>query len=233
MRSRLLILTVVLAPCLALAQSKELKERPAPELNEIEHGFYTGVTGGFWSLINPPANTKVLLTDGSTVDGSKQSFSAGQTAAVEMGWNFGERFSLGIFLQGTSNRNGSDYTGKSQDPANKGAPKASGDFTTVIPGATVRVGVVGFNDSQDVKRGWFYVHAGAGFVIYQPAALLPGADVLIFGGPGVEYFTRLRHFSIGIEATFVFMALSQSVGFTVTPMVRYSFGTGAKEKDKD
>ena len=64
---------------------------------------------------------------------------------------------------------------------------------------------------------------GGGFVLYQPKSLLPGADVLVFAGPGIEYFTRLRHFSIGFEADFIFMALSQSFGFTVTPMLRYAF----------
>jgi hypothetical protein len=230
MRTRLLALLVVLAPALVLAQARELKEKPPPPLNEIEHGFYIGITAGFWSLINPPANTSLKLDNGTTCSltttppcGSKQYFSGGQTAQVELGWNFGERLSIGIFVQGTANRMGSDYTGKSQDPKNGGAPAASGDFTTVIPGANVRIGIVGFSDSQDVKRGWLYVRAGAGFVLYPPKALLPGPDVLVYAGPGLEYFTRLRHFSIGLEADFVFMALSASFGFTVTPMLRYAF----------
>jgi hypothetical protein len=230
MRTRPLALLVLLAPTLVLAQGKELKEKPSAQLNEIEHGFYMGITAGFWSLINPPANTSVKLDDGTTCSqlttpacGSKQYFSGGQTATVELGWDFNERLSIGIFVQGTANRAGSDYSGKSQDPKRNGAPAASGDFTSVIPGATVRVGIIGFNDSQDVKRGWLYVRAGAGFVLYQPKALLPGPDVLIFAGPGLEYFTRLRHFSIGLEADFVFMALNASFGFTVTPMLRYVF----------
>ena len=230
MRTRLFACLVVLAPCLVLAQGKELKEKPPPALNEIEHGFYIGITGGFWALINPPANTSVKLDDGTTCSltttpacGSTQPFSGGQTAQVELGFDFGERLSIGLFVQGTANRAGSAYTGKSQDPKRNGAPAASGDFTTVIPGANARIGIVGFSDSQDVKRGWLYVRVGAGFVLYQPKALLPGPDVLIFAGPGIEYFTRLRHFSIGFEADFAFMALSASFGFSVTPMLRYAF----------
>ena len=223
MRTRLFACLVVLAPSLVFAQAKELKEKPAAALNEIEHGFYIGLTGGFWALINPPANRTVLTSDGTTVPGSTQPVSLGQTAQVELGWNFGERLSVGIFVQGTANRAGSDYTGKSQDPMNKGAPTASGDFTTVIPGAAARIGILGFADSQEVKRGWLYARVGAGFVLYQPKALLPGPDVLIFAGPGFEYFTRLRHFSVGLEADFVFMALNAAFGFSVTPMLRYVF----------
>ena len=53
--------------------------------------------------------------------------------------------------------------------------------------------------------------------------LLPTLDVMISGGAGIEYFTRLRHFVIGVEANFNFMALTQSVGFSVLPTVKYAF----------
>lgn len=223
MRSSPWWLVAVVLPSLAFAQAKEVKEKPSVPLNEVEQGFYIGLTGGFWSLINPPANTPTFTTEsGQVVNASKQYFSGGQSAQVEIGFQFMERLSVAIFVQGTANRMGSDYTGKSQDPRT-GAPAASGDFTTVIPGALARIGIWGFNDSQDVKRTWIYARVGAGYVLYQPATLLPIPDVCIFAGPGVEYFTRLRHFSIGLEANFVFMALTQAFGFTVTPMLRYSF----------
>lgn len=222
MRTRLLLLIVAIAPSLALAQAKELKDKPQTTFNEIERGFYIGITAGFWSLINPPANTRFTPMGGVEGPASKQNFSGGQAAQMEIGFSFGERVSAAVFIMATANRNGSDYTGKSQDPLT-GAPKASGDFTTVIPGALVRVGIIGLADSQEVKRTWLYVRLGAGYVLYQPKTLLPVPDVLIFAGPGVEYFTRLRHFSIGLEANFVFMALTQSFGFTVTPMLRYQF----------
>jgi hypothetical protein len=223
MRTRLLLLIVAIAPSLALAQAKELKDKPQTTFNEIERGFYIGITAGFWSLINPPANKTFTREDGVVIDpASTQSFSSGQTAQMEIGVDFSERVSAAIFVQATANRANASYTGKSQDPVT-GAPRASGDFTTVIPGALVRVGLLGLTDSQDVKRTWFYVRLGAGYVLYQPKALLPIPDVMIFAGPGVEYFTRLRHFSIGLEANFVFMALTQAFGFTVTPMLRYAF----------
>jgi|GEM_PF-271005 len=223
MRTRLLLLIVAIAPSFALGQTKEVKDKPQTTFNEIERGFYIGINAGFWSLINPPANVSFTTGGGLTNDkASKQYFSGGQTAQVELGFDFHERVSAAIFIQATSNRMGSDYTGKSQDPIT-GVSKASGDFSTVIPGALVRIGIYGFQDSQEVKRTWIYVRLGAGYVLYQPRALLPISDVLIFAGPGVEYFTRLRHFSIGLEANFVLMALTQSFGFTVTPMIRYAF----------
>ena len=208
---RRLAVVCLLASLPVLAQEKVAKDREATSFNEIERGLHLSVAAGLWATINPPAGP-----------GSARYFLLGQSARVELGYDFGERFSLGIFAQATANRAGTDYTGKSQDEVS-GAPRASGDYTEFIPGVTARISLAGLKDSQDVKRGWFYVRAGAGFVIYQPKALLPGSDVLIFAGPGLEYFTRLRHFSIGIEADFIFMALNASVGFTVTPMVRYAF----------
>ena len=196
MRTRLLLLIVAIAPSLALAQAKELKDKTQATFNEIERGFYMGITAGFWSLINPPANKTFKTESGQIIDpASKQYFSGGQTAQMEIGYDFTERISVAIFVQATNNKAGSDYTGKSQDKVS-GVPRASGDFTTVIPGALVRIGLLGLTDSQDVKRTWFYVRLGAGYVLYQPKTLLPDPDVLIFAGPGVEYFTRLRHFSI-------------------------------------
>ena len=211
----------VLALCLlasvtALAQEKAAsekvaKDREATTFNEIERGLHLAVSAGLWATINPPAGT-----------GSARYFLLGQAARVEFGYDFGERFSLVLFAQATANRAGSDYTGKSQDPVS-GAPRASGDYTEFIPGLTARLSLVGLNDSQDVKRSWFYIRAGAGYVIYQPRALLPVPDVLVFAGPGFEYFTKLRHFSIGLEAVFNAQVLTASFGFAVTPMLRYAF----------
>jgi hypothetical protein len=53
--------------------------------------------------------------------------------------------------------------------------------------------------------------------------LLPTIDVLVTAGPGLEYYTRLRHLVIGVEANFNFMALTQSVGFSTLLTVKYAF----------
>jgi hypothetical protein len=113
---RLLVAVAVLASSISFAQAekpKVLKDKAAETFNEIEHGaFYTAVTGGFWALITPPS------------DGPVRPFSPGQSVQVEMGWDFGERVSAGIFVIGAANRNGSDYIGYSRDPQT-GAARAS------------------------------------------------------------------------------------------------------------
>jgi hypothetical protein len=199
---------VLLVSSVALAQNsspKVLKDKEATTFNEIERGFHMDVTAGPWFVVAAPSNP-----------GGNSPFSPGQMAQVTIGMDFGERFSLGIFVRGTANRAGSDYVGKSTG-------SGSGDFASLIPGLTAKISIVGLADSQGVKRTWFFVRAGGGYAFYSPKALNLGTDVMAFGGVGVEYFTRLRHFSMGLEATGNFMFTNSFFGFAVTPFVRYAF----------
>jgi len=221
MMTRSLAFCVLLASSLAAAQGKPLEDRKAITYNEIERGLFFGVSAGFWGTINPPAGAM-----------SAQYFSPGQAALVEIGFDIGERVSPALFFLATSNRMGSDYTGTvrtcgaggARDCTSGESPQAvrSGDFGSIAPGVGARIRIAGFKDSQEVTRTWFYARVGGAFVVYQPAALISQPDVLLFAGPGLEYFTRLRHFSIGVDANFNFGALTQSVGFSVLPFVRYA-----------
>lgn len=206
--SSLMGVVVALASSFAWAQTApgKLEDKKAVSYNEIERGFFFEARGGFWGVINPPS-----------LAGGRSYFSAGQAIGLDMGFDIGERISPSIFLLASANRMLSDYTGLSTTGA------ASGDFGAMTPGAAVKVRLVGFTDAQEVQRTWIYVRAGAGVVFYSPASLLPGIDVMITAGPGIEYFTRLRHFVIGLEANFNFMALTQSMGFSVLPTVKYAF----------
>jgi hypothetical protein len=196
------ICAALAAPALAHAQAAG--DRPAENFEEIERGLYFSVLGGPSFIVNPPAAS------------GPRPFSFGQMAQVEVGVDLGERLSLGLFILGASNRVGTEYIGNS-------GGTASGDFSTLVPGAAVRAHLVDFADSQEVKRTWIYARAGAGYAIFSPKQLLPDPDILVFLGPGVEYYTRLRHFSIGIEVTGNFLVKSQSFGFAVTPNLRYAF----------
>lgn len=198
-----LVLCLVVVPSLALAQTTAAptKDKEAETYNEIERGVYLGVEGGFNYLLSAPAS-------------GPSSF--GQMAGVEVGYDIGERLSLGGFVQFSANRAGAEYTGKS-------GGLASGDFSALVPGAVVRVNAVGFNDNQDVRRTWIYIRGGAGYVLFSPKQLLPDPDILVFAGPGVEYYTRLRHFSVALEVTGSYLVTSGSLGVQITPNLRYAF----------
>lgn len=203
------LFSVLVVPALARAQNtpaaKNVGDRPAETFNEIERGLYFAVQGGPFFILNPPAD-----------DPSPRPFSPGQAAHVEVGLDIGDRLSVGLFVLGATNRAGSEYIGKS-------GGAASGDFSTLVPGATLRAHLVGFADSQEVKRTFIYARAGAGLALFSPKLLLPDSDILVFAGPGVEYYTRLRHFSVGLEVTGSYLVSSGSIGFAVSPNLRYAF----------
>jgi hypothetical protein len=201
----LVVLAVFVAPFAASAQqaAPPIRDRASITFDEVERGFHFGLAGGplFWN--NPPPGTLPFL-------------SAGQEIRLEMGFDLGSYVSFGVFGMLTTNRAPAAYIGKSQG-------SASGDFASIIPGALIKISPIGFRDGQDIKRVWLYLRAGGGYAMFYPRALLPDADVMIFAGPGVEYFTRLRHFSVGLEATFNMLVNQQTIGFAVTPTLRYAF----------
>lgn len=188
----------------ALAHAQAAGDRPAETFQEIERGLYFSVLGGPYFVVNPPSAQ------------GPRPFSPGQMAQVEVGVDIGDRLSLGVFVMGASNRAGSEYVGNS-------GGAASGDFSMLVPGALARFNLLGFADAQEVQRTWLYLRGGAGYAMFSPKLLLPDPDILVFAGPGVEYYTRLRHFSVGIEVTGSFLVQSQSFGFAVTPNLRYAF----------
>lgn len=210
-RSSLIGLAVALLSAAGTAVAQEApaaaptKDKAAVTFNEVERGAYVGAAAGPLFILNPPAPT------------GPRPFSPGQMAQVEVGLDIGDRFSVGLFLTGSANKVGADYVGTSSGTA-------SGDFGMLIPGASVRVNLLGFADSQGTTRTYLYLRGGAGYVFYGPVELLSGAhDVLAFGAAGIEYYTRLRHFSIGLEASGAFLVPSATIGFSLTPSLRYAF----------
>ncbi|HEX8823340.1 MAG TPA: adventurous gliding motility protein CglE [Archangium sp.] len=189
----------------ALANAQAAGDRPAETFEEIERGLYFSVLGGPYFVVNPPAPAD-----------TPRPFSPGQIAQVEVGVDIGQRLSVGAFVMVASNRAGSEYVGNS-------GGAASGDFSMLVPGALARLQLVGLADVQGVQRTWIYLRGGAGYALFRPKQLLPESDILVFAGPGVEYYTRLRHFSVGIEVTGTFLVQSQSIGFAVMPNLRYAF----------
>ena len=55
--------------------AKVAKDKEAQSFNEIERGFYVGVSAGYWAIINPPAG-----------QGSAQRYSGGFATQMELGF---------------------------------------------------------------------------------------------------------------------------------------------------
>lgn len=222
-RSSLTLVAVALLSVSGVAAAQEApaaaptKDKAAVTFNEVERGIYLGASAGPLFMPSPPLGAaSPCATAPATVD-KDGCFSVGQMAEVEVGFDIGDRLSIGAFLAGTSNHEDANYYGSS-------GGTASGDFAMLIPGGNIRVNVIGFADSQGTTRTFVYARAGGGYVFYGPAELLGNThDVLVFAGGGVEYYTRLRHFSIGLEVSASALLPSGSLGFALTPSLRYAF----------
>lgn len=189
-------------------QSQTVQDRPEVRFNEIERGFYLALSGGPNFISKLPADAP----------GALRPSSSGLMIRVEAGYDLGERLSLGLFAALSTAKAGSDYLGNSNPQGS-----ASGDYTQITPGLTARFSFVGFNDSQEVRRTWLYLRGGVGYAMFSPKSLLPGSDILVFAGPGVEYYTRLRHFSVGLEVTGSLLTKAGSFAVAVTPNLKYAF----------
>ena len=203
----------LLASTSLAAEGGVTREKQAAPLSEIERGFFFEARGGFWATVSPPGQS---VTPGGTMGAA--GFSPGQAAEIDLGVDIGERVSLALSLLGAFNRNGSDYLGLATTPRT-----ATGDYSALVPGASAKIRIVGFPDEQGVSRTWLYVRLAGGAVFYSPKDLLPKLDALVTGGFGIEYFTRLRHFSVGLEANVNVALLTTTFGFSVLPTLKYSF----------
>ena len=94
-------------------------------------------------------------------------------------------------------------------------------------------------------RFYMYIHAGVGYLFTDPKQVdgvdaAGDNDLAILAGGGLEYYTMLRHFSFGVEATATVLPMRADVAIAITPVVRYTFGLGdvlvikpPKDRDND
>jgi hypothetical protein len=244
--TRALVVMCSLVPVLALAQGKVLKDKEEIKFNEIERGFTVEMAAGGQMMFSLPGNSIVTDTDmtsptfGKNIGCKPGPFSGGEVVRVGLGADIGSRgddprsavplMVVTAMMQVGQMKAGSDYLGTSSGvDMNTGAclstsPKTlSGDFSMLGAALSVKVNIFGISDSQDIKRTWLYARAAGGVNFFFPQELIGQTDILIQGGVGVEYYTRLRHFAIGLEAMFQMLFVTTRFGVTITPTLRYSF----------
>ncbi len=218
LRTLLLGVAFLLAtvPSRALAQTTSVSAAPLLEkeapVDEVERGFYLGADVGVSFLGGLPA-----------ASGTPSPSSWGMMLRLEAGYDIGRYVTVALFGAFAAYGAGSEYIGYSDGAA-------SGAFSQLIPGVDVRFNALGFADSQGVQRTWLYLKAGAGWAFFQPQALFTATPATssysafyAFAGVGVQYYTHLRHFSIGLEVDASFLGKSSEWGFQVTPNIRYAF----------
>jgi hypothetical protein len=203
---RKLVALALLVPTLALAQdaAPRLEEDPrAPKFKDVERGFFIGFEAGYMGLTKTPTADPEKFPLAGTGGGRAGGILVGALAGVDV-----TRFlALAVYAQGGNARASQDY----------------GAFSVYAAGLDLKLALFGRKDSNDWQRLYFYVHGRGGYAKTYPEGLFGTTDTIVGGGPGVEYYTKLRHFSIAIGADVLYATKAKAAGFAVYPTIRYTF----------
>ncbi len=175
----------------------------APRYSEVERGFFTAFEVGYLTLFKTPtANRSAFPSAG---DGGGRS--NGIIVATTVGYDLTDRFALSVYGLGSASS----------------ASRSYGAFSLFSVGPDLRASLVLWRDAYATDRLFVYLHARGGPLWTRPAGLLGDTMIYAAGGPGIEYFTHLRHFSIGLAADAAYVTKVKSFGIAVVPTVRYTF----------
>jgi hypothetical protein len=203
---RLVLAVALAAPLLALAQESApaLQEDPrAARFRDVERGFFVGFELGYLGLLDTPTADPAKFPYAGEGGGS----AGGLLVGANVGVDLGSRLSVSLYGQGGNQKASVDY----------------GAFSLYNAGLDLRVAVLGVKDRNDFERFYLYVHGRGGYARTYPEGLFGTDDLVVAGGPGIEYFTRLRHFSVGLAGDYVYATKAKASGFAVYPTVRYTF----------
>ena len=207
MTVRSLIASIALAlaaPAAAQQGAPLLPDDPrAPRFAEVERGVFAGFETGALVLLRTPTADPARYPFAGAGGGR----ASGLLVGVHLGYDLGNRLAASVFAFG----------------ANADAGPSYGAFSLVATGVDLRVSLWSRGDRNDVDRLHLYVHARTGYLVTRPVGLLGTSDLLVAGGPGLEYTTRLRHFSVGLAADALWLTRAGVPGIAVAPSVRYTF----------
>ncbi len=196
----------LLLPALALAQDAApvLQEDPrVPKFRDVERGFFVGFEAGYLGWLETPTAD----TEKFPLAGTSGGTASGLVIGALVGTDIGTRLSVALFAQAGTAKASPDY----------------GSFGLFAGGLDVKVALFGWRDRNDWQRLYVFVHGRGGWARSYPEGLFGTDDVVVGGGPGVEYYTRLRHFSIALAADYLRATKAGANGFTVYPAIRYTF----------
>jgi hypothetical protein len=200
------------ALCLALPlaasgqeAAPQLQEDPrAARFRDVERGLFVGFEIGYQSILKTPVADPARFPYAPPGGGGQ---AGGMLVSLVVGYDLSNRLALSLFALATDLKADPSY----------------GAFDVVGGGADIRFAVIGWGDSNGVERVYGYVHARGGYTRTNPNGLFGTNSALAQAGVGVEYYTRLRHFSVGLALDGLYYPAPGAGGFAVTPTLRYTF----------
>ena len=203
---RRLVAAALLLPALAAAQdaAPQLQEDPrAAKFRDVERGFFVGVEAGYLGF----ADTPTADTQKYPLAGDSGGRGGGLVLGASVGADLGKRLSLCAFAQGSEVKADANY----------------GSFSLMSAGVDARYAFLAWRDRNDWDRTFLYAHARGAWAKSYPQGLFGTTDWLVAGGVGLDYFTKLRHFSVGGALDLVYATKAKAVGYAIYPTVRYTF----------
>lgn len=203
---------IVAAILLSLAAPAARAQEAAPRLQEdpraakfrdVERGFFVGFDAGWLAFLETPTADPAK----HPYAGDEGGVSGGLVVGANVGVDIGKRLAVSLFAVGGNQSADVDY----------------GAFSLYAGGLDVRYAFLAMKDRNGWERFFVYAHARGGYARTWPEGLFGDVETLVSGGVGVEYFTRLRHFSVGLALDGVYAAKAGALGATFYPTVRYTF----------
>jgi len=204
----LVALAIVAGAAPAQAQV-QAQAQSAPVLREVERGFWVGSRVGGIVYFDLPG------------EGAATSY--GSLMGIEAGVDLGSSVQLGLVAWGQSIGAPADYLGLTDDVVDP--KRARGDFQSLMAGAMLRVAFLRLQDDNGIERTFFFGRLAGGATLTRPVGILDEQGYFASAGLGVEYFTRLRHFSVGLEIDAVSLIgdSGTALGAAILPHVKYTF----------
>lgn len=195
-------LAILLLPAWAGAQGNA-------KLDDVERGVWAASHAGAVYYLELPG------------EGGESAI--GGLFGVEVGVDLFRDLQFGVLAWGQFVGAPADYQGITDDALDP--KRARGDFQSLLLGGGLRWSFLRLADVNGVDRTYFFVRAGAGATFSRPVGILDEQGIFGLGGLGVEYFTQLRHFSVGLECNWLglFGDLGEAHAITLLPHLKYTF----------
>ncbi|MFO7155103.1 MAG: adventurous gliding motility protein CglE [Pseudomonadota bacterium] len=198
----LILAVCIVLPAWAGAQS-------VTKLADVERGLWAASHAGAVYYLDLP--------------GENGSSALGSLIGIEVGYDLLDVLQIGLLAWGQSVGAPADYRGITDDDLDPRG--ARGDFQTMMFGAGLRWAPIRLADDNGIERTFFFLRAAGGATISRPRGILDEEGFFALAGLGVEYFTHLRHFSVGVEVDWLGLLgeLGQAHAITLLPHLKYTF----------
>ena len=196
----------------ALVSQAQSSAAPTGETEDVASGLqaegvrkakYNDIERGF--SVRLPVGMLAYLTPATSLN---QRFAPGMMMGLELGYDVLSILDIGGFFYYADTSGGGSNTTR--------------DLTTLFGGLMARLSFL------HTERVYFGVRGGAGYGLQDNRVERAAQGLGIIAALTVEYYTRIRHFSLALDAGALIWVTTSggapvAVGLTITPAIRYTF----------